>query len=107
MQPTPVMQCPKCRGEMRTLNRNGLNIEQCMNCRGIFLDHGELEQLVTMEGRWAQQAAAPPPPPTPGYGAPAPAWGAQPGYGPGYGGQYGGYYGHHKQKSFMKMLFST
>ena len=53
------MQCPKCRGEMRTLNRNGLNIEQCMNCRGIFLDHGELEQLVTMEGRWAPQAAAP------------------------------------------------
>jgi uncharacterized protein len=38
--------CPKCRGEMRTYERNGVLIDQCEECRGIFLDRGELEQLL-------------------------------------------------------------
>ncbi|WP_420895897.1 zf-TFIIB domain-containing protein [[Actinomadura] parvosata] len=54
------MQCPKCRGNMRTYERNGVHIEQCDNCRGIFLDYGELETLTRME---SQYHAAPPPPP--------------------------------------------
>ncbi|KJY21307.1 zf-TFIIB domain containing protein, partial [Streptomyces sp. NRRL S-444] len=37
------MQCPKCHAMMHTYNRNGVQIEQCSNCRGIFLDYGELE----------------------------------------------------------------
>jgi Zn-finger nucleic acid-binding protein len=32
-----------------TFNRNGVHIEQCENCRGIFLDRGELEHIVTAE----------------------------------------------------------
>ena len=40
-QPLPQgYQCPKCRGLMRTYDRNGVHIEQCENCRGIFLDFG-------------------------------------------------------------------
>jgi Zn-finger nucleic acid-binding protein len=54
---------------MRTYTRNGVHIEQCDNCRGIFLDYGELEALGRME---SQYRAAPPPPATPA----APAWGA-------------------------------
>ncbi len=38
--------CPKCRGEMRTYERNGVQVDQCEECRGIFLDRGELEQLL-------------------------------------------------------------
>ncbi|WP_066361681.1 zf-TFIIB domain-containing protein [Herbidospora mongoliensis] len=94
------MQCPKCRGNMRTLDRNGVHIEQCDNCRGIFLDYGELESLSRMENQWAQQHhAAPPPPPPPAYGAPAhgPAWGA---------GHHGGHYGH-RRNSWVGMLFSS
>jgi Zn-finger nucleic acid-binding protein len=34
---------------MVTFNRHGLHIEQCENCRGIFLDRGELEQIVNAE----------------------------------------------------------
>ncbi|MGN9839970.1 zf-TFIIB domain-containing protein [Nonomuraea sp. H19] len=89
------MQCPKCRGNMRTYERNGVHIEQCDNCRGIFLDYGELETLTRME---TQYHAAPPPPPAPG-----PAWGAPHG---GHGG-HGGHYGHHRQRSWVGMLFST
>ncbi|MHC0428651.1 TFIIB-type zinc ribbon-containing protein [Streptomyces sp. O3] len=98
------MQCPKCRAPMHTYNRNGVQIEQCSGCRGIFLDYGELEALTRLESQWSQQAPPPPAPPTPqGYpSAPAPAWGA-----PQHGGHYGGHHGHHRKKGFGRMLFSS
>jgi Zn-finger nucleic acid-binding protein len=34
---------------MRTHRRNGVTIEQCTKCHGIFLDRGELEQLLGAE----------------------------------------------------------
>lgn len=43
------MTCPKCEGRLRTVERQGLRIEQCDRCRGIFLDHGELEHLLSAE----------------------------------------------------------
>jgi uncharacterized protein len=44
------MTCPKCQGEMRTYERNGIHVDQCTECRGLFLDRGELEHLVQAEG---------------------------------------------------------
>ena len=49
MPDTPTLICPKCRGEMRTYERNGVLVDQCEECRGIFLDRGELEQLLDAE----------------------------------------------------------
>jgi Zn-finger nucleic acid-binding protein len=43
------MTCPKCGGGMRTVSRNGVTIEQCSRCHGIFLDRGEFEQLLGRE----------------------------------------------------------
>lgn len=43
------MTCPKCRAPMRSHKRNGVTIEQCTRCHGIFLDRGELEQLIGAE----------------------------------------------------------
>jgi Zn-finger nucleic acid-binding protein len=37
---------------MRTIDRQGVHIEQCENCRGIFLDHGELEHMLAAEDRF-------------------------------------------------------
>lgn len=55
--------CPKCAAPMRTYERNGIHVDQCSGCRGVFLDAGELEHLVGAEQRWyvpeQQQAAAP------------------------------------------------
>ncbi len=42
--------CPKCGGRMRTYERTGIVVEQCEECRGIFLDNGELERLIDAEG---------------------------------------------------------
>jgi len=58
------MTCPKCHGAMRTYERNGVHIEQCTECRGIFLDRGELDHLVSAEARWRDAPAAPPPAPS-------------------------------------------
>lgn len=54
------MQCPKCRAPMHTYNRNGVQIEQCSGCRGIFLDYGELEALTRLESQYAQPARVSP-----------------------------------------------
>lgn len=98
------MTCPKCQGAMRQYERSGLTIDQCTECRGIFLDRGELEKLIDAEAAWneAQQTvpqpappqAAPPPPVQPGY--PAPAYGH-------YG--YHGHYRHKRRTGFLGGLF--
>ncbi|MBS1678794.1 MAG: zf-TFIIB domain-containing protein [Actinobacteria bacterium] len=44
-----ALTCPKCGGEMRAHQRNGVTIEQCRKCHGIFLDRGEFEQLLSRE----------------------------------------------------------
>lgn len=36
---------------MRTYERNDVVVDQCSDCRGLFLDRGELERLVDAEGR--------------------------------------------------------
>jgi Zn-finger nucleic acid-binding protein len=44
--------CPKCHGTMRTYERNGVHVDQCTDCRGIFLDRGELDRLIDAETAW-------------------------------------------------------
>ncbi|MER6538949.1 zf-TFIIB domain-containing protein [Streptomyces sp900105755] len=100
------MQCPKCHAPMHTYNRNGVQIEQCSGCRGIFLDYGELEALTQLEAQWSKPVAPPAPQAYPA--PPGPAWGAPHGghHGGGHGGHYGGH-GHHGHKSWAHMLFSS
>ena len=89
------MTCPKCRGQMQQYERSGVIIEQCMECRGTFLDRGELERLIDVEAAARLRGQLPPGYPPPGYGQQPygdPNYGGYgpPGYGPGYGGP--GYY---------------
>jgi Zn-finger nucleic acid-binding protein len=44
-----TLTCPKGGGEMHKVARNGVTIEQCRKCHGIFLDRGEFEQLLSRE----------------------------------------------------------
>ncbi len=45
-----AIRCPRCGTEMITHERSGIVLDQCRDCRGFFLDHGELERLVAAEG---------------------------------------------------------
>nr|WP_200862122.1 zf-TFIIB domain-containing protein [Asticcacaulis sp. AC402] len=74
------MSCPVCRGSFREVLREGILIDVCTQCRGVWLDRGELEKLLALardEGAIEappQRPAAPPPqqpvyqqPPQPQY----------------------------------------
>lgn len=103
---TQGLVCPKCQGAMRQYERSGITVDQCADCRGIFLDRGELERLIEAEdahyGAGAGAAAAPPPPPQgyPQQGYPQQGY-PQPGYPPQRPGSFleqllgGGGGGHH------------
>ena len=52
MNAPPALICPKCGGEMRSYERNGVVVDQCTGCRGLFLDRGELERLVDAESSY-------------------------------------------------------
>ncbi|MFG1996610.1 zf-TFIIB domain-containing protein [Actinoplanes sp. NPDC048988] len=126
------MTCPKCHGEMRVYERSGVTIDQCTECRGIFLDRGELEKLFDAESsyntRQAPRPAAAPPPPAPhapqpggyappppppaygqpshGYPAPVPGYAPAPAYGHHGHYRHGGHHGHYrKRKGFLHDLF--
>ena len=92
--------CPKCRGQFVEIDRNGIKIDVCQECRGVFLDRGELDQIIAADQRafsnvydedesffrhLAGQPAAQPTPPAqpaqPTY-TPPPAQPAQPAYTP-------------------------
>jgi uncharacterized protein len=53
--------CPKCHAPMRTYERNGVHVDQCSECRGIFLDRGELDRLIDAENTWHGGAPSEPP----------------------------------------------
>jgi Zn-finger nucleic acid-binding protein len=46
------MYCPKCSGKWDTHDRNGVVIEECEGCQGVFLDRGELERLIDAESEY-------------------------------------------------------
>jgi len=48
LSPTSLI-CPKCGGSLRPIERSGIHIDQCIECRGIFLDRGELDRLLDLE----------------------------------------------------------
>ena len=50
--------CPKCHGSMRVYERSGVTVDQCSECRGIFLDRGELEKPL-LDAEAAFNAAQP------------------------------------------------
>lgn len=46
------MICPKCSGDWGSHDRNGVQIEECAGCQGVFLDRGELQRLIAAENEY-------------------------------------------------------
>ena len=95
MNEATAMSCPVCRVPLVMSERQGVEIDYCPQCRGVWLDRGELDKII-------ERGAA--------DSRPAPA--QQPnysdrdkgGYDRGYG--HGGEYRHGKRrKSFLEELF--
>ncbi len=49
------MQCPRCHGTLKEEIYDEVHIDRCDTCNGVWLDSGELEQIIGEEsasGRW-------------------------------------------------------
>lgn len=105
--------CPRCGTVLTMAERAGVEIDYCPQCRGVWLDRGELDKIIERgeaAGVPAPPSAAPPPS---AWTAPAPV---QQGWsGGGYGGAHGGHgsghqgkgrHGDHgRRKSWLREIF--
>ena len=56
------MLCPVCKTQtLQMAERHGIEIDYCPSCRGVWLDRGELEKLMTASREEGGYDAAPPP----------------------------------------------
>lgn len=46
------MKCPRCDGTLKAVSFEGVEIDTCDKCGGVWLDSGELEQLTKRESGW-------------------------------------------------------
>lgn len=95
------MKCPVCNAtDLMMTERQGVEIDYCPQCRGVWLDRGELDKIIE---RSAPPASVPPSHPQQQYAPQQQAY--VNGHAPKYGhGDSHGYKPHHK-KSFLQELF--
>lgn len=65
------MNCPACNVPLAMADRQGVEIDYCPRCRGVWLDRGEIDKIVERElaayGPLARREAAPSMPEGPFY----------------------------------------
>ena len=93
------MPCPADGTQLIMSERQGIEIDYCPTCRGVWLDRGELDKIIERSAAQpATQAPAPQAQPQAPY-PPQQAWPQQQGYAP------HGHYKHKRRKSFLEELF--
>jgi Zn-finger nucleic acid-binding protein len=98
------MKCPACNVDLVMSDRQGVEIDYCPKCRGVWLDRGELDKIIE------RAAPAEPAPPPPDYRGGHPGHyygeGGEGGEGRYYGeGGEGRYHGRRRRKSFLSDMF--
>ncbi len=53
------MKCPLCNVDLIMSERQGIEIDYCPQCRGVWLDRGELDKIIERSTSLAAPAAAP------------------------------------------------
>jgi Zn-finger nucleic acid-binding protein len=48
------MLCPNCDAELKLSERQGVEIDYCPKCRGVWLDRGELDKILERSGNYSQ-----------------------------------------------------
>lgn len=51
------MLCPVCQLELSMIDRQGIEVDFCPKCRGIWLDRGELDKLIERSAQNEQRVA--------------------------------------------------
>jgi uncharacterized protein len=69
-----AMSCPICRLPLVMSDRQGIEIDYCAQCRGVWLDRGELDKIIE------RSAPAAAPAPQPSYPGQQPHYGHKPQY---------------------------
>ena len=97
--PAAGMPCPVCKVALVMSERQGVEIDYCPQCRGVWLDRGELDKIVE-RAAGESQAAAPPPQQQPQRGQPVyeERWDSDR-----HGGRH--HHPHKRRKSFFEELF--
>ena len=44
------MKCPKCGGDLKEVEHHNVKVDQCTDCKGVWLDAGEIELLEHAQG---------------------------------------------------------
>ncbi|HYE17756.1 MAG TPA: zf-TFIIB domain-containing protein [Tepidisphaeraceae bacterium] len=53
------MKCPHCQTpDLMMTNRDGIEIDYCPQCRGVWLDRGELDKIIERSNAYMAQAPA-------------------------------------------------
>lgn len=47
------MICPRCNTNLSVSNTQGIEIDYCPNCRGVWLDKGELEKIIERSNQYS------------------------------------------------------
>ncbi len=96
------MKCPVCTSvDLKMADRQGVEIDYCPECRGVWLDRGELDKII--ERSDTQTAGYVQPQPQPLYQQNSQS---QPHYGKQKHDDHGyGHDGHYKKKSWLTELF--
>ena len=89
------MACPIDGTTLVMSERQGIEIDYCPSCRGVWLDRGELDKIIERSSA-ADQPAPPPPPAGQPWASPPP----QQHYGHGHHGKP-----YKRRKSFLEELF--
>ena len=105
-----AMSCPVCRVPLAMSDRQGIEIDYCPQCRGVWLDRGELDKIIERSAPQAAPAGAGPAPrpseplhPAGGQSPWSPGGLTHGGYGHGDRGHGGKPY--KKRKSWMEEIF--
>ena len=92
------MKCPNDNTDLQMTERQGVEVDYCSQCRGVWLDRGELDKIIDKVESSANTA-----PPYNNPQTPPPAQYPQPQ--PPYGYDKHGGYGKHGRKSLLRELF--
>jgi Zn-finger nucleic acid-binding protein len=49
------MKCPKCNETLIIADRQGVEIDYCPRCRGVWLDRGELDKVIERNSAYTQR----------------------------------------------------